>query len=336
MAAAGHRPAMLSLAPAMEREMPETCPECGGDDIVENWQQGNAECRGCGLVLAERLLDLGSEWRTFTQEEGDDPNRVGGPINPLLEGDIGTDIGVGGKGANRTSAALHRAHQRNASSAADKLMISVIGRIDRLCERLSFAAASKRAKELFKSYQDHLTLRIDGSRTRSLREEETGEIVAAVIFIACRNLGAARTFKEVCALTSVSRKVIGATVKKIELAIPAAKTALVRSTDDFVTRFCTKLNLPRDVINATDKLSRAVSENVLYGKTYTTVAAASIYVITQLCRPELKRTPGEIAVVSGVAEVTIRSTYKLMYPHLSLTLPKDFTTFEPFDALPAP
>lgn len=327
---------MPTLAPAMEREMPEACPECGSDDIIENWQQGNAECRGCGLVLAERLLDLGSEWRTFTQEEGDDPNRVGGPANPLLEGDLGTDIGAGGKGGNRLAAALHRAQQRNATSAADKLMISVMGRIDRMCERLSFMAANKRAKELFKGYQNHLTLRTDGTRTRSLRDEETTEIIAASIFIACRNLGAARTYKEVCALTGIARKIIGATVKKIELAIPGAKTSLVRSTDDFVTRFCTRLNLPREVINAADKLSKTVNDNELYGKTYTTVAAASIYVITQLCKKEDKKTPAEIAQVTGVAEVTIRSTYKLMYPHLAKSLPKDFKPHEPFKSLPSP
>lgn len=326
---------MPTLAPALERVMPETCPECGSDDIIENWSQGNAECRGCGLVLAERLMDLGFEKRTFTEEEGDDPNRVGGPANPLLEGDLGTDIGAGPRGSTKQFTSLSRV-QRGTTSAADRLMITVIGRIDRLCERLSFTAASKRAKELFKGYRDRLTLRADGSRSRSLRGEETTEIIAASIFIACRNLAAARTYKEVCALTGVSRKVIGATVKKIELAIPSAKTSLVRRTDDFVTRFCTRLNLTREVINATDQLSRKVHENVLYGKTYTTVAAASIYVVTQLCKQPLKRSPAEIAQVTGVAEVTIRSTYKLMYPHVRKLLPENFEAFEAFESLPVP
>ncbi len=195
---------------------------------------------------------------------------------------------------------------------------------------------SKRAKELFKGYQDHLTLREDGSRTRSLREAEVTEIIAGSLFIACRNVDAERSFKEISALTMVSRKIVGAMVKKMELAIPGAKTVHNATTDDLVTRFCTNLSLPRDIINATAKLSRELHQTVLYGKTYSTVAASSIYVITLLSAPEHKRSPNKIAEVSGVAEVTIKSAYKLMYSHLEKAIPKDFKHPEPFAALPVP
>lgn len=331
------KPAMPVLAPAMERDTPEVCPECGGDDVVENWAQGTSECRSCGLVIQEKLFDLGSEWRTFAQEEGDDPNRVGGPANPLLEGELGTGIGAGGPGGGRLNAALNRAQQRNAVSNSDKTMIQVIGRIDRYAERLSLpGAVPKRAKELFKAYQDTLTLRPDGTRTRSLREAEVTEIIAGSLFIACRNVDAERSFKEISGLTMVSRKIVGSIVKKIELAVPGAKTTHMATTDDLVTRFCTNLNLPREVTNATTILSRTLHEDVLYGKTYSTVAASSIYVITLLSAKEDKRTPAKIAEVSGVAEVTIKSAYKLMYSHLEKAIPATFKHPEPFSSLPVP
>lgn len=333
-----------SLAPTMEREMPEECPECGGDDIVENWKQGMAECRNCGLVIKEKLLDLGTEWRNFTAEEGDDPNRAGRAANPLLDSEQGTSIGTGARGGGALNIALNRAQQRNATSAADKVMITVMGRIDRYCERLSLSGSvSKRAKELFKRYQDHLTLKKSPSnpeklvRSRALRDEEINEIIASSLFIACRNEKAARTFKEICALTHVPKKAVGATVKKMELVLDGAKTAYVRGTDDFVTRFCNLLDLPRDVTNAADQVANSMqSHKDVYGKTYTTVAAASIYIVSQLSGDKHKRTPKEIAEVTGVADVTIRSTYKLIYPHVQGALPKEFKYPVAIKDLPPP
>lgn len=338
--------ALPSTAPAMEREMPQQCPECESDDIVENWRQGNAECRVCGLVISEKLLDLGSEWRTFTAEEGDDPNRAGPAANPLLEGEQGTSIGPGGKGGGALSISLNRAQTRNATSAADKVMISVMSRTDRFCERLSLTGSvSKRAKELFKRYQDHLTLKkVSGpgqpekfTRSRALREDEISEIIASSLFIACRNEKAARTFKEICGLTKVPKKNVGATVKKMEQVLLDAKTAYVRGTDDFVTRFCNMLDLPRDVINAADTVANAMQNHqVLYGKTYTTVAATSIYIVTQLCEEKNRRTPKEVSDVTGVADVTIRSTYRLFHQHIESVLPKDFKRAVKVSELPVP
>ena len=44
-----------------------------------------------------RVIDVGSEWRTFSNEKSNvDPSRVGGPENPLLNGsDLSTIIGPG-------------------------------------------------------------------------------------------------------------------------------------------------------------------------------------------------------------------------------------------------
>lgn len=41
------------------------------------------------------MIDVGSEWRTFSNEKNSvDPSRVGGPENPLLSGgDLSTMIG---------------------------------------------------------------------------------------------------------------------------------------------------------------------------------------------------------------------------------------------------
>jgi hypothetical protein len=70
--------------------------------------------QGCGLVVEAHIIDERSEWRTFgdKDKEGDDPSRVGGASNPLLDdGGLGTMIGrVQGDGG--ASFALNKMHMR--------------------------------------------------------------------------------------------------------------------------------------------------------------------------------------------------------------------------------
>lgn len=50
-----------------------------------------------GSNFSYRLVDVGTEWRSFSNESsGTDPSRVGAPENPLLGGsDLSTSIAVG-------------------------------------------------------------------------------------------------------------------------------------------------------------------------------------------------------------------------------------------------
>lgn len=63
--------------------------------LIEDYRAGDMICSECGLVVGDRVIDVGSEWRTFNNEKsGVDPSRVGGPENPLLSGgDLSTMIG---------------------------------------------------------------------------------------------------------------------------------------------------------------------------------------------------------------------------------------------------
>lgn len=65
--------------------------------LIEDYRAGDMICSECGLVVGDRVIDVGSEWRTFSNEKsGVDPSRVGGPENPLLSGgDLSTMISAG-------------------------------------------------------------------------------------------------------------------------------------------------------------------------------------------------------------------------------------------------
>jgi len=323
---------VVQHAPALERDLPESCPECGSDDIVEDWKQGNLVCRDCGFVLQGHLVDIGSEWRTFTNEEpGADPNRVGGPANPLLESGPTTKIRD-----ERAAAGLNRAQNRNAISASDRYLLDAFARINRIAEHYSISQRVRdRTDEIFKRYYDHLTLKPDGSRSRQLKEDETEEVIAACLSIAFRNEGQPRTLKEICALTRVTEQKIGARVKLIDTSVEGVKQANLHNSADFVARFSSRLGLPRELLNATTYVyDHAREKHGVYGRQPKSIIAACLFIVCQLGASEFRRTAKEIGKVTGVAEATVRVTYRTIHPHLKSILPPEFEPRVALEALP--
>ena len=80
------------------------CPYDPDANLIEDYHAGDMICSMCGLVVGDRVIDVGSEWRTFSDNAGDnkDASRVGGPENPLLENNnLSTIIGPSrGSGAS--------------------------------------------------------------------------------------------------------------------------------------------------------------------------------------------------------------------------------------------
>jgi transcription initiation factor TFIIB len=71
------------------------CPSHPDAPLMEDHHAGDMICTECGLVVGDRVVDVGSEWRTFTNDRGsEDRSRVGGPENTLLgSSDLSTIIG---------------------------------------------------------------------------------------------------------------------------------------------------------------------------------------------------------------------------------------------------
>ena len=57
------------------------CPECGGIGLILNKEKGEVICRDCGLVIEEKMIDFGQEWREFDSDQGDKRRRTGAPLS---------------------------------------------------------------------------------------------------------------------------------------------------------------------------------------------------------------------------------------------------------------
>jgi transcription initiation factor TFIIB len=297
------------------------CPSHPNARLIEDHRAGDLICTQCGLVVGERLIDVGTEWRSFSDERsGNDPSRVGAPDNPLLSGaNLSTTIAVAfGSEGDR---ALANA-QRKLISSSDRQMTQALMLIREMSEKISLPRsiqdrAAKRFKEVLES--------------KALRGKSNEAQAAACLYIACREEGVPRTFKEICAVSKVSKKEIGRCFRLITKTLET-NLDLITSAD-FMSRFCGNLSLPYPVqVAATRVAKKAVEMDLVAGRSPISIAAAAIYMASQASSE--KRPAKEIGEIAGVAEDTIRQTYRLLLPKALDLFPADFRFDTPVEHLP--
>ena len=300
--------------------------------LIEDYRAGDQICSACGLVVGDRVIDVGSEWRTFSSESGgEDKSRVGGPENTLLGSDLSTMIGPspGGRGAGgsysnmSSDAAIYSNRSRpQTTTTSDRALMDAFRTMSNMSDRINLPRTiTDRANVLFKMVYEG----------RNLKGRSNSAIAAACLYIACRQDGVPRTFKEIVAVSAVSKKEIGRVFKLI-LKAHDTNVELI-TTGDFMSRFCGTLSLARPIQKAATCIAqRAVDLDIVPGRSPISVTAAAIYMASQASRD--KRTQKEIADIAGVADVTIRQSYKLMLARAKDLFPADFNFVTPIENLP--
>lgn len=303
-----------------------TCPSHPNAHLVEDYRAGDMVCPECGLVVGDRVVDVGSEWRTFSNEaNGNDRSRVGGGENPFLDGqDLSTMVGTdraSGSGLDLQNYARYQ--NRSGISGSDRSLLNAIREISNMASRVNLPRnITDRANQLFKQVHDQ----------KSLRGRSNDAIASACLYIACRQDGVPRTFKEICAISKIPKKEIGRCFKLILRNLE--QNVQVITSGDFMDRFCSALNLSAPVIRASKFIAKkAVELDLVPGRSPVSVAAAAIYLASQAS--DDKKSQKDIGDIAGVAEVTIRQSYRNLIGRASELFPPDFTFHTPVDRLPA-
>ncbi|MBO8183535.1 MAG: transcription initiation factor IIB [Archaeoglobus sp.] len=300
-------------------EILKACPECGSPRLIRDYKRGELICQDCGLVLEERYIEPGPEWRAFDQEERLTKVRTGAPITHTIhDKGLATEIGpsyrdysgksiLGGKRAQmqrlrkwQKRIKIGNARERNLSFALNELnrMVSTLG----LPKSVEESAAAIYRKAVSKNL---------------IRGRSIEGVVAAALYAACKQFGIPRSLDEISLHSKVDRKEIGRTYKFIirELGLRLMPT----DPSDFVPRFCTTLNLNGEVQGrAIEVIEKAEERYLISGRSPKAIAAAAIYIASIL--EGLDRSQNEISAVTGITEVTIRNRYKELCKKLGIKL----------------
>ena len=252
--------------------------------------------------------------QTFANDEGDDPSRVGAASDPLMEGMEQLDTTISFKdGGSGIARELQRAASRANSSRSERNLLQAFRDISSWCDQFSLPKTiSDIAKQLYKRSDEE----------KLLRGKPLEAVIAACIFIACRQAHVPRTFREICNLTHVSKKVLGQCYKALEQAFNLTPGASqdrhsitpsgTTGAEDLLVRYCNHLDLPPSFQPiCSDIIVKARELGIADGRSPVSIAGGAIYFTCYLL--DKPKTIREISTVAGVSEGTIKLVYKLYY-----------------------
>ena len=293
-------------------EYVKKCPECGSINLFWNKEKGEVICKDCGLVIEEKMIDFGQEWREFDSEEGEKLRRAGAPMTyTQYDQGLGTEVGkmadlskLGSKSRNKFFRL--RKWQYRISTAIERNLKLALAELKRVASYLKLPRSVE--EESARIY----TMAVQRGLVRGRSMES---VVAGALYAACRRHEVPRTLDELSEASGIEKKEIGRTYRFVtrELGI----SILPSNPADYIPRFASALKRTAETQSkAIEILERAQKEELTSGRGPTGIAAAALYV-SALIHGE-KRTQREVADVAGVTEVTIRNRYKELLEQLKL------------------
>lgn len=288
------------------------CPECTGRNLSHVEDKGEMICKDCGLVIEDKMVDFGQEWREIDQDQAAKKRRTGAPLTyTQADKGLGTEIGVKAdlyqlSKNNKDKFFRLRKWQNNVASAIERNLQIALSEIQRLVSVLSLSKTiEEEASRLYTM----------AAQKGIVKGRSTETIVAAVIYIVCRNFEIPKTLDDLETATNIDKKEIGRNYRYVvrEMNLKVTQSDPI----NYISRYISNLELSQKTHTTAIKLlEKAQKQEITSGKNPLGLAAAAIYAASKL--NEEKRTQNEIASTVGVTEVTLRNRYKDFVESLNL------------------
>jgi transcription initiation factor TFIIB len=302
------------MEPTPQPEPYSICPMCKDHLLmITDTNSGETICSKCGMIFLDKIQNINQpEWRAFSNAEHEDRSRTGIPTSlAIYDMGLATVIGrvdrdAGGKKMDDT---MHTAMQRlrtldstaRIHGSSDIGLIHAFNKLRILKDKLTlpYVVVEKAAYIYRKAHDKKL------SRGRLL-----SALIAASIYIACREMNTPRTLKDIAAASNIKRKQLAKayTLLHIELEI---KVPLADQTK-CIAKVANKANLSektkRLAIRIMDEIKRKDDDMVSAGKNPMGFAATILYL--SCLETGENKTQVDIAYAAGVTEVTIRNRSK--------------------------
>lgn len=280
------------------------CYACNKGRPITDSESGELVCSGCGLVLSERTQESRAEWRNFP--ESSNKVRTGGPASLALH-DLGLATKIGSSNSDsdgrRLDATMGPLIQRlrtwdyriQAGTSTQKSLMQAFTELARVKDKLGLSdAVIEKTAYIYRKAQGKQLVR---GRTIS-------SILAACIYMACREMEVSRTLRDISEATNVRRNSISAcfriVVNELDMKMPMVDPVKC------IVKIANQLDLSeksrRIAINTMNDIIR---KKISAGKAPMGLAATVLYLACQSSGENV--TQREIAEAAGVTEVTIRN-----------------------------
>ena len=292
------------------------CTVCESS-VIDDAENGERICSGCGIVMQEHMEDHGPEARNNNLEDKMKLARATGQTT-YAQHDLGiaTEISIGstdfsGKKINaETASQMHRLgkwQQRvRVSSSRDRRLSNVLGRVSEICDSNSLPKNVLETASIIYRSLDGKNIQVKGKSVVS--------ISAAVVYMACKQCDVVRSLEEILREVCQPREIKSKTklasryYRMLVMELGTATTPMV-TMDKYISKIANMTNTDTRV----ERLSLEIADktkdrNLADGKAPNGIAAAYLYIASILLGQSVLQR--DISSVSGVTEVTIRNRCK--------------------------
>jgi transcription initiation factor TFIIB len=304
------------------RDSDRICSICKSNQIIADNESGELICSKCGQVISDKIQQTGPEWRNFglssaVGESNDTRSRIGVSTS-LARHDMGlsTIIGRTDRDASgqKIDAQMRSTMDRlrtwdfrtQIRSATDRSLKQAFFQLDILKDRLGLSdSIVEKAAYIYRKAQERQLVR---GRTIS-------GVLAAAIYIACREMGISRTLKDIATYSNVKFKEVAKSYRllclELDLKIPIVDPM------KYIAKVANKANLSEKTKRqAAEIMDNVTKREISVGKNPMGLAASVLYISSMKTGENI--TQGDLSNAAGVTEVTLRNRYKDLMNQLRL------------------
>jgi transcription initiation factor TFIIB len=310
------------------------CPNCNvildngnknsnSRNIITDHESGEYICSNCGLVLsAEKAQETRPEWRTFSSEQSNNNSRIRtGMPTSLARHDMGLSTIIGRTDRDYTGNRI----TTSIKSTIDRLRIldyrtQLYGSTDRSLNRAFYELDKLKDKlALPDSVVEKAAYIYRKAQSRGMiRGRTVSAMLAAAMYIACREFEVGKTLKDIAQGTNVKSKTLSQSYR-ILLTELDMKTPMLDPMR-CIAKVANKMQLSERITRkGMDIMHTAIREEASAGKNPMGLAAAVLY-ISYLNNNfddgihnksnESRRSQTSFSQAAGTTDVTLRNTIK--------------------------
>ncbi len=293
----------------------QNCPECKST-LVDDMQNGEIICSGCGVVVDDQIADFGPETTSSNFEDKMKLARATGQTT-YSQHDLGitTEISISSKDYSGKTINHGVANQMNnlrkwqqrvrVSSPRERRLASVLKKMGETCDGLGLSKnVLETASMIYRNLDGHV----------NVKGRSVVSITAATIYMACKQCEVVRSLEEICrgicpAKDVKSKTKLAAKYYRIMVMKMGQVHAPVVTMDKYISKIAnmtqTEVRVERLALEIAEKTKNS---SIADGKAPNGIAAAYLYVASVLLGQNVLQR--DVSSIAGVTEVTIRNRCK--------------------------
>ena len=303
----------------------QNCPECQST-LVDDIQNGEIICSGCGVIVADQIADSGPETISSNLEDKMRLARATGQTT-YSQHDLGitTEISIStkdfsGKTINHEVSNqmrnLRKWQQRvRISSPKERRLANVLTKMGETCNSLNLSKnVLETASMIYRNLDGHV----------DVKGKSVVSMTSATIYIACKQCDVVKSLEEICrgicpAKDVKSKTKLAARYYRTMVMEMESLIAPVVTMDKYISKIANMTQTEVRVERLALEIAEKTKENsIADGKAPNGIAAAYLYVSSVLLGQNILQR--DVSSIAGVTEVTIRNRCKEILTNYKLKI----------------